>query len=81
MPDYNESDVIHIIQEKILQNIPSKGRNQWDFIKQFDGKKIGEFVESAKIKTANSDSELFQGGTWWYREISWNLERGNITLK
>jgi len=80
MSDYNLDDIICLIQEKKLQNIPSKGRNQWDFLKEFDGKPLGSFIESAKEKTASSPKGTFQESNWWEREIAWNIKRGNIRV-
>jgi hypothetical protein len=54
MSNYDLDGVIQIIQEKRLQNIPSKGRNQWEFLKNFNGSRVSDFIESAKIKTKNS---------------------------
>lgn len=81
MRNYDLNGVIQIIKEKKLQNKHSKGRNQWDFLKQFDGKTVCSFIEAAKAKTSNSIPATFQRSNWWDREIDWNLERGNITIK
>ena len=81
MKNYDLDGIINIIQEKRLQNKPSKGRRQWEFLKKFDEKKVSAFIESAKIETKNSPAETFQESNWWEREIDWNIEKGNITIK
>ncbi|MGZ3745372.1 MAG: hypothetical protein ACXVBQ_16030 [Pseudobdellovibrionaceae bacterium] len=81
MRNYDLDGIINIIQEKRLQNIPSKGRRQREFLKKIDGNKISVFFELAKIETKSSPAETFQESNWWEREIDWNIERGNITIK
>jgi len=80
MSSYNLDDIICLIQEKKLQNIPSKGRNQWSFLKGFDGKPLSSFIEAAKEKTASCPTGTFQESNWWEREIAWNIKRGNIKM-
>lgn len=81
MRSYELDGVINIIQEKKLKNIPSKGRNQWEFLKKFDGYKVIDFIESAKAETKSSPLDTFQKSNWWDREIDWNIERGNIIIR
>jgi hypothetical protein len=80
MINYDLNGVIYIIQEKKLQNIPSKGRSQCEFLKKFDRKKVSDFIDSARTETENRDNGTFQEGNWWEREIKWNLERRNIKI-
>jgi len=81
MISYDLNCVIHIIQENKLQNRLSKGRRQWDFLKTFNGRKVSDFIDSARIKTENSPIDTFQEGNWWEREIKWNIERCNIEIR
>jgi hypothetical protein len=78
MSQYDSEKIIRIVQQKKLNNIPSKGRNQWVFIQGFDGQAINTFIDAAK---AEVNPGLYQEGEWWNREVQWNLERGNITLE
>jgi hypothetical protein len=81
MKHFDLDSLIRVVQEKKMNNTPSKGRNQWEFLKKFDGKSLGSFVEAAKVKTRNSSTGIFQEGNWWNREIDWNVERGNIAIR
>lgn len=72
--------IIKIIKEKNMKSIPSKGKNQWNILKQFNNKKEKYFIEYAKELTKNEPLDKFQQGSWWKREIEWNLERGNIII-
>ena len=81
MEHYELNGVIQIVQEKKLNNIPSKGRNQWEVLKQFNGETVSSFVEAAKAKTRNSPPGTFQESNWWERELAWNLERNNIAIR
>ena len=76
-----EDGTIHIIEEKKLNNIPSKGRNQWEFLKQYDGKSILSFIEAAKADTKIKPVETYQTGNWWKREIDYCLEHGFLEIK
>jgi hypothetical protein len=80
MATYNPSHIIPIVCEKRLQNKPSMGRNQWAFLKRFDGKRISDYIEAAKAETRQARSGTYQEGEWWLRELAWNLERGNVEL-
>ena len=80
MTNINSTAVIRIIAEKKLQNIPSKGRNQWDLLEQFDGRSVASFIEAAKAQTQKAPDGMYQGGNWWQRELAYNLEHGNIEL-
>ena len=48
MSQYDSEKIIRIVQQKKLNNIPSKGRNQWVFIQGFDGQAINTFIDAAK---------------------------------
>jgi hypothetical protein len=80
MTNINIAAVIRIITEKKLKNIPSKGRNQWDLLKQFNGRSVESFIEAAKAQTQKALDGMYQGGNWWQRELAYNLEHGNIEL-
>lgn len=81
MSKYNQQAIIEIIAEKNLLNMPSKGRNQWELLKQFNGKTVESFTEAAKAKTKQMPAEVYQSGSWWDRELEYNLEKNNIMLK
>jgi hypothetical protein len=80
MEHYNLNNVIHIKCEKKMQNKPSKGRRQWEFLEKFDGKTLGSFFEAAEAKTRTSPAGSFQEGSWWKRETDWNIQRNNIVI-
>lgn len=80
MAQFPLQGIIKRMAEKRLQDKPSMGRNQWMFMKSFDGKRVSEFFSAAEQATANSPPQTFQGGAWWERELAWNLERGNIVI-
>ena len=81
MTKYNSNAIIEILAEKKLMDMPSKGRNQWEFLKRFHGKTVEEYIEAAKAETKGSSGDLYQSGPWWNKELAWNLDKGNITLK
>ena len=81
MSKFDPNATIKILAEKKLANKPSKGRNQWELLKQFHGKSVESFIEAAKAKTKQVSDEIYQSGKWWKRELRYNLDKGNIVLK
>lgn len=77
--NYLSSGIIRIQEEKKLQNKPSKGRNQWNVLRNFDSKTVQEFITESERLTQLKPLD-FQTGSWWNRELEWNLERNNIAI-
>jgi hypothetical protein len=78
---FDKTKKIRVLEEKVLRNIPSKGRRQWDVLRECDGKTVQDFYDIAKAKTRSSVSETYQSGSWWSAELRWCLDRGYITLE
>ncbi len=68
MNAYTSNHYIDIVAEKRVQSA-SKGRNQWLFLKKFDGKRVVDFIEAAKVATRLAPSGTYQNGNWWDREL------------
>jgi hypothetical protein len=68
MNAYTSNHYIEIVAEKRVQSA-SKGRNQWLFLKKFDGKRVVDFIEAAKVATRLAPSGTYQDGNWWDREL------------
>ncbi len=68
MNAYTSNHYIEIVAEKRVQSA-SKGRNQWIFLKKFDGKRVVDFIEAAKVATKLQPSGTYQDGNWWDREL------------
>lgn len=79
MPTQHPALRIEIVGEKVVQRA-SKGRNQWLFLKTFDGRTVGAFTDAAKAHTRQSLTGTFQQGNWWDRELSYCLEKRVIRL-
>jgi hypothetical protein len=63
MNAYTSNHYIEIVAEKRVQSA-SKGRNQWLFLKKFDGKRVVDFIEAAKVAT-----RLAPSGTYPYVKL------------
>jgi hypothetical protein len=70
MAYYKENHYIEIVGEKRTHGA-SKGRNQWLFLKKFDGKRVIDFVEAAKIATRRASPGTYQEGNWSDRELDY----------
>ncbi|MFE8034042.1 GIY-YIG nuclease family protein [Thiohalocapsa marina] len=68
MNAYTSNHYIEIVAEKRVQSA-SKGRNQWIFLQKFDGKRVVDFIEAAKVATRLAPSGTYQNGNWWDREL------------
>jgi hypothetical protein len=76
---YGPNHFIEIIGEKRLQNA-SKGRNQWIFLQKFDGKRVIDFFEAAKVAARRAAPATYQEGNWWEREIDYCRSKGVVRI-
>lgn len=79
MTDYTQNHHLEIVSEKVVQSA-SKGRNQWLFLKKFDGKRVIDFVEAANLATRYAPPDTYQVGSWWYRELDYCRKKGVIRI-
>lgn len=79
MRNHAPSEYIETIGEKRVQSA-SKGRNQWLVLKKFDGKRVINFIEAAKIATRRQPPGKYQDRNWWDRELDYRLKHFVIRI-